>query len=96
MDTIRTISGRKLCFVGQLVYESACDGGKTFVEAFSGVGVRLYRQTDDGDRGAEYLCVESAETGEEKWYRIDGTSLAPVFFPGAGNTSDAAHLTRPR
>ena len=96
MDTIRNISGRNLCFVGQLVYESACNGGKTFVDAFSGIGVRLYRQTDDVDAGAEYLCVESADTGEEKWYRIDGTSLAPVFFPGATPADAAQQVSRPR
>jgi len=82
MDTIRTVHGRNLCFVGQLVYEHVCGGQRTVVDAFSGVGVRLYRLADSDQSPTEFLCVESAETGEEKWYRIDGASLAPIDLEG--------------
>lgn len=76
MDTIREVAGHKFCFVGQLVYEQTCGDERTLIDSFGGVGVRLYR--DLGADGGEYLCVESAETGEERWYRVDEASLAPV------------------
>lgn len=98
METIRIVRGMRLCFVGQLLYESSCGDEKTYVGAFSGVGVRLYRQMDDGPP-AQYLCVEHAETGEEKWYRIDGASLAPVQLgppSDARAPADSGRVKRPR
>lgn len=77
VETIREVGGHRFCFVGQLVYEQTCGDQRTLVDAFGGVGVRLYRDLECGD-GGEYLCVECAETGEERWYRVDQASLAPI------------------
>lgn len=58
------------------MYEHNCGDERTLVASFGGVGVRLYRDLECG--GGEYLCVESAKTGEERCYRVDEASLAPV------------------
>jgi hypothetical protein len=72
MVIIREVHGHRYRYLGQLEYESREGGPELPADLFSGVGVRLYQ---DVDGAGQYLCIESSETGEEAWYRIDGARL---------------------
>jgi hypothetical protein len=69
--TIREVQGHRYRYLGQMEYEGRVGPGLT-ANLFHGVGVRLYQ---DVDSQGQYLCVESPETGEEAWYRVDGARL---------------------
>lgn len=75
MNTIRTVQGHDYCFIGQLIYESRCGAPQEWGDIFSGIGVRLYQDTQTLEH---FLCVEAAETDDEQWYRVDGAKLVPL------------------
>jgi len=72
--TIRDVRGHHFRYLGQLQYEGSEAGPGLPYDLFNGVGVRLYQ---DVESQCEFLCVESPETGEEAWYRVDGARLTP-------------------
>jgi hypothetical protein len=67
--------------IGQLAYErgSPCASPDA---ALLSAGIRLYEGVDARDERAQFLCVEAADTGEEAWYRINGSRLEPVSLQG--------------
>jgi len=65
-----------LTLAGQVQYEQS--GGKLLDQ----LEIRLFQAADPQERNREFLCVESSDSGEEAWYRIDGVSLAPVSPQG--------------
>ncbi len=69
---IREFHGHRLRYLGQLEYEGLAGQPALLANLFRGVGVRLYQEVDSA---GQYLCVESSETGEEAWYRVDGARL---------------------
>lgn len=75
MNTIRNVCGRNYCFIGQLVYENRCDVPGEWQDVFDGVGVRLYQDLVTHEH---FLCVEASESGEERWYQVEGAKLKPV------------------
>ncbi|HEY5315454.1 MAG TPA: hypothetical protein VIK18_23185 [Pirellulales bacterium] len=72
MNTIRNVRGHNYCFLGQLVYESRCGTPTEWSDVFTGVGVRLYQDVETQEH---FLCVESGESGDEAWYRVEGATL---------------------
>jgi hypothetical protein len=70
--TVRELHGHRYRYLGQLQYEGREAGPGLPADLFSGVGVRLYQ---DVDSQGQFLCIESFETGEEAWYRVDGARL---------------------
>jgi hypothetical protein len=74
MEKIRVIGNGQFKLVGQLAYEPS--------EGLGEAGIRLYHGVDPEHKEQEFLCLEDAASGEEAWYRIDGTHLEPVSLQG--------------
>ncbi|MEX2140447.1 MAG: hypothetical protein WD894_14385 [Pirellulales bacterium] len=74
MEKLRVIGNGQFKLVGQLAYELG--------EGLTGAGIRLYQGVDPERREQQFLCLEDAESGNEEWYRLDGTHLEPVSLQG--------------